>query len=116
MEINNDLNVNRVNRIFKKENKPMEQKPKDYGLQEDKFEKQDNSLKDEEDYDMIPHRDAPNYAITEDDLKGMKATSLRIVFSPEDEEKMRNMSPEERLDYQDKLLDEGKYRCVPYDS
>lgn len=92
----------------------MEQETKDYGLQE-AIEKQDYSLQEEEVYPEYHPRDAPNFAITADDLRGFTATSLRIVFSPEDEEKMKNMTKEEMVDYKSKLLHEGKYKRVPYD-
>ena len=62
----------------------------------------------------IDERDLPNSVSGPSDWAGMKWG--KIVFSPEDEEKLRNLeSYEERQAFRNKLIDEGKYTKVPYE-
>lgn len=63
----------------------------------------------------IDERDLPNSVSGPSDWAGMKWG--KIVFSPEDEKKLRNLqSYEERQAFRNKLIDEGKYTKVPYEN
>ena len=63
----------------------------------------------------IDERDLPNSVSGPSDWAGMKWG--KIVFSPEDEKKLRNLeSYEERQAFRNKLIDEGKYTQVPYEN
>ena len=63
----------------------------------------------------IDERDLPNSVSGPSDWAGMKWG--KIVFSPEDEEKLRSLeSYEERQAFRNKLIDEGKYTQVPYEN
>ena len=63
----------------------------------------------------IDERDLPNSVSGPSDWAGMKWG--KIVFSPEDEEKLRSLeSYEERQAFRNKLIDEGKYIKVPYEN
>ena len=63
---------------------------------------------------MIDERDLPNSVSGPSDVKGgIKWESPH--FSPEDEEKMKKMSREERFAYRDKLIEEGKYTIGKYE-
>ena len=100
MDINNDLNtqkVNSFNGLSRKVQQKME-KPKDYGLQEDKFEKQ------VEDDDV---REEPNFAITQADLGGMRM--FEVEYYPEDIEKMKHMTADEIREYKKYLLKNDRY-------
>ena len=62
----------------------------------------------------IDERDLPNSVSGPSDWAGMKWG--KIVFSPEDEKKLRSLeSYEERQAFRNKLIDEGKYTKVPYE-
>ena len=62
----------------------------------------------------IDERDLPNSVSGPSDWAGMKWG--KIVFSPEDEEKLKNMPYEDYIKYYDKLIKEGKYTQVPYEN
>ena len=63
----------------------------------------------------IDERDLPNSVSGPSDWAGMKWG--KIVFSPEDEKKLRSLeSYEERQAFRNKLIDEGKYTKVPYEN
>ena len=48
----------------------------------------------------------------EDNLGNLVFTSRKIKFFPEDEEKMKTMDFEERMDYLDKLRDENRFTII----
>ena len=63
---------------------------------------------------MIDERDLPNSVSGPSDVKGgIKWESPH--FYPEDVEKMKNMTREERCAYRDRLVDEGKYTIGKYE-
>ena len=62
----------------------------------------------------IDERDLPNSVSGPSDWAGMKWG--KIVFSPEEEEKLKNMPYEDYIKYYDKLIKEGKYTQVPYEN
>ena len=46
------------------------------------------------------------------EMNNLEFTCNKIQFFPEDEEKMKNMSFDERMNYIDKLRDEGRYKIL----
>ena len=58
----------------------------------------------------IDERDLPNSVSGPSDWAGMKWG--KIVFSPEDEEKLKDMPYKDYVKYYDKLIKEGKYKTV----
>ena len=62
----------------------------------------------------IDERDLPNSVSGPSDWAGMKWG--KIIFAPEDEEKLKNItSHEEKVAYRSKLYKEGKYTLQPYE-
>ena len=57
---------------------------------------------------MIDERDLPNSVSGPSDVKGGIKWG-DIIYAPEDVEKMKNMSYDERVNYRSKLIEEGKY-------
>ena len=58
----------------------------------------------------IDERDLPNSVSGPSDWAGMKWGN--IVFSPEDEKKLKDMPYKDYVKYYDKLIKEGKYKTV----
>ena len=58
----------------------------------------------------IDERDLPNSVSGPSDWAGMKWG--KIVFSPEDEKKLKDMPYKDYVKYYDKLIKEGKYKTV----
>ena len=46
------------------------------------------------------------------EMSNLEFTCNKIQFFPEDEEKMKNMSFDEKMEYIDKLRDEGRYTVI----
>ena len=61
----------------------------------------------------IDERDLPNSVSGPSDWAGMKWE--RPHFSEEDKTKMKSMTPNERQEYRDKLIKEGKYTWGEYE-
>ena len=57
---------------------------------------------------MIDERDLPNSVSGPSDVKGGIKWG-DIIYAPEDVEKMKKMSYDERVNYRSKLIEEGKY-------
>ena len=55
----------------------------------------------------VHERDLPNYVSRHDEWTNAKWG--KIIFSPEDEEKLKHMDFKEYQNYCSKLIDEGKY-------
>ena len=55
-----------------------------------------------------PSRELPNCVSGPDEDYSFKDAGY-LKFYPEDEEKMKNMTPRERIDYGDVLIQQGKY-------
>ena len=58
----------------------------------------------------IKEKDLPNSVTGPSDLAGISWG--RIIFYPEDVEKMKNMTSRERIEFKKKLIDEKKYTCT----
>ena len=59
----------------------------------------------------IDERDLPNSVSGPSDWASMKWG--KIIFAPEDEEKLKNMEYKDYVAYSSKLIDEGKYTTEP---
>lgn len=55
-------------------------------------------------------RELPNSVTGPSDLAGISWG--RVIFYPEDVEKMKNMTSRERIEFKKKLIDEKKYTCT----
>ena len=59
-------------------------------------------------YGLTGPRELPNCVSGPDEDYSFKDAGY-LKFYPEDEEKMKNMTPRERIDYKDVLIQQGKY-------